>query len=95
MKLSVWLVWPAIVLGAALTAAAAGVATGEPRAWVLAQAAMSLERAVQIAETRFKARVVRADTQREGDHVVYRLRMLSADGRVFSVRIDAQTGNAS
>jgi uncharacterized membrane protein YkoI len=94
MKLSVWLVWPAIVLGAAL-AAAAGVAPDEPRAWVLAQAAMSLERAVQIAETRFKARVVRADTQREGGHVVYRLRMLSPDGRVFSVRIDAQTGNAS
>ena len=46
-----------------------------------------------MAQARYNARVVRAETTREGDRVFYRLRLLSADGRVFSVLVDAQTGS--
>ncbi len=58
----------------------------------LAAGGISLDQAVQMAQSRYNARVVRADTANEGNRIVYRLRLLSADGRVFSVRIDAQTG---
>ena len=59
----------------------------------LAGGGISLDQAVQMAQARYNARVVRADTSREGDRVYYRLRLLSSDGRVFSVRVDAQTGS--
>ncbi len=59
----------------------------------LAFGAISLDQAVQMAQARYGARVVRADTERSGDRVYYRLRLLSPDGRVFSVRVDAQTGS--
>ena len=59
----------------------------------LAGGGISLEQAVQMAQARYNARVVRAETTREGDRVFYRLRLLSADGRVFSVLVDAQTGS--
>lgn len=68
----------------------------EPRAdnlsWRLAFGALTLDQAVRMAQARYGARVVRADTERNGDRVYYRLRLLSSDGRVFSVRVDAQTG---
>jgi uncharacterized membrane protein YkoI len=57
-----------------------------------ASGGISLDQAVQMAQARFHARVVRAETANEGNRVVYLLRLLSADGRVFSVRVDAQTG---
>lgn len=59
----------------------------------LAFAGLTLDQAVQMAQARYQARVVRADTEREGDHIYYRLRLLSADGRVFTVRVDARTGS--
>lgn len=59
----------------------------------LAGGGISLDQAVQMAQSRYNARVVRAETTREGDRVYYRLRLLSSDGRVFSVRVDAQTGS--
>ena len=54
---------------------------------------ISLDRVISQVEKRYKARVVRADkTQRDG-RVVYELRLLSEEGRVWTVRIDAETGN--
>lgn len=64
----------------------------DAHASTLAAGGISLDQAVQMAQSRFNARVVRAETANEGGRVVYRLRLLSADGRVFSVRVDAQTG---
>ncbi len=64
-----------------------------PHALRLAGGGISLDQAVQMAQARYGARVVRAETTREGDRVYYRLRLLSPDGRVFSVRVDAQTGS--
>jgi uncharacterized membrane protein YkoI len=45
-----------------------------------------------MAEQRFKARVVRAESQHDGDHIVYVLRMLNESGRVWTVRVDASNG---
>jgi uncharacterized membrane protein YkoI len=54
--------------------------------------AMTLDRAVEMVQRRYDAKVVRAEETREGDDVVYRIRLLSADGRVFTVRVNARTG---
>jgi uncharacterized membrane protein YkoI len=57
-----------------------------------AERAISLDEAVARAERRYKARAVRAEEKRHGDRVVYRIRLLGEDGRVFEVRVDAATG---
>jgi uncharacterized membrane protein YkoI len=54
--------------------------------------AISLDRAVEMVQRRYDAKVVRAEETREGDDVIYRIRLLSADGRVFTVRVNARTG---
>ena len=54
--------------------------------------AISLDEAVARAERRYNARAVRAEEKRHGDRIEYRIRLLGADGRVFEVRIDAESG---
>ena len=56
------------------------------------QDGISLDEAVSRAEQRYRARVVRTDVQDEDGRKVYVLKLLSEDGRVFTVRIDAATG---
>lgn len=53
---------------------------------------LSMDKAVRLAQRRFRARVVRAETQRQGDRTIYVLRMLDDSGRVFAVRVDAASG---
>lgn len=53
---------------------------------------MSLDHAVETVQRRYNAKVVRAEETREGGEVVYRIRLLSGDGRVFTVRVNARTG---
>jgi len=57
-----------------------------------ASGGVSIDQAVKMAERRFKARVVRAESQQEGDRTVYILRLLNESGRVWIVRIDASNG---
>lgn len=57
-----------------------------------AERAISLDEAVARAERRYKARAVRAEEKRHGDRIEYRIRLLADDGRVFEVRIDAESG---
>ncbi|MBV8743159.1 MAG: PepSY domain-containing protein [Sinobacteraceae bacterium] len=45
-----------------------------------------------MAEQHFKARVVRAEADRSGEHPVYVLRMLNERGRVWTVRVDGSNG---
>jgi uncharacterized membrane protein YkoI len=59
---------------------------------VLAAAGISMDQAVKMAEQQFKARVVRAETQREGDRTIYILKLLNDAGRVWTVRVDAASG---
>ena len=53
---------------------------------------VSLDEAVRRAEAQYRARVVRTEVQDEDGRKVYVLKLLSEDGRVFTVRIDAATG---
>jgi uncharacterized membrane protein YkoI len=53
---------------------------------------MTLDEAVSMAERRFHARVVRAESQQDGGRTVYVLRLLNDSGRVWTVRVDADTG---
>jgi uncharacterized membrane protein YkoI len=52
-----------------------------------------MDKAVRRAQRRFRARVVRAETQTDGDRTIYVLRMLDGNGRVFAVRVDAASGD--
>ncbi len=54
---------------------------------------ISLDRAVAMAESRYHARVVRAETRGTERGVVYVLRMLNEAGRVWTVRINGSSGN--
>jgi len=56
------------------------------------RAVLSMAQAVRLAQHRFRARVVRAETQSQGDRTIYVLRMLDETGRVFAVRVDAVSG---
>ena len=56
-------------------------------------ARISLDQAVQRAEHRYHARVVKAESRNSDGRVTYLLRLVSDDGRVFNVRVDAQTGS--
>jgi uncharacterized membrane protein YkoI len=84
----------ALVLAVAtvLTVAPAVRAAEGQRPIAVAAASVSMEQAVKMAEQRFKARVVRAETQRDDGHTVYVLRMLNESGRVWTVRVDASNG---
>lgn len=53
---------------------------------------LSLDEAVARAEKQYNARAVRAEEKRKGDRRVYRIRLLGADGRVFEITVDADTG---
>jgi hypothetical protein len=55
-------------------------------------ARLSMDQAVRLAQRRFRARVVRAETETQGDRTIYVLRMLDGSGRVFAVRVDAASG---
>lgn len=64
--------------------------TGTPTA--VTRAGMSLDDAVQMVQQRFSARVVRAETHTEGERTVYHLRLMNSEGKVWTVRVDAQSG---
>jgi len=53
---------------------------------------MSMDEAVKMAEERFHARVVKAESQQDKGHTVYVLRLLNESGRVWTVRVDAASG---
>jgi uncharacterized membrane protein YkoI len=54
---------------------------------------VSLAQATSMAQSRYQGRVVRAETTQMGDRTVHEIRILGDDGRVRTVRIDAQTGS--
>jgi uncharacterized membrane protein YkoI len=54
---------------------------------------ISLGQATAMARSRYPGRVVRAESVMIGDRIVYEIRILGDDGRVRTVRVDAQTGS--
>ena len=57
-----------------------------------AQGGVSLDAVVRQMEQQFNARVVRAETREEKGRTVYVLRLLSEDGKVWTVKVDADSG---
>lgn len=54
---------------------------------------VSMNDAVTMVQQRFNATAVKTETVRDGDRVIYRIRLVSADhARVWTVTVDAQTG---
>jgi uncharacterized membrane protein YkoI len=53
---------------------------------------ISVEQAIEIALRSNPGRVVRADTKMQGGRTIHEIRILGADNRVRTVRIDAQSG---
>jgi uncharacterized membrane protein YkoI len=82
------------VNGGAGQAQGAAPAPGSPAAQrlTLASASMTMDEAVKMAEQRYHARVVKAETLKGDGHVVYVLRLLNDAGRVWTVRVDAASG---
>ena len=63
------------------------------KAFAAQRGGISLGQATAMARTRYPGRVVRAETVMIGDRVVHEIRILGDDGRVRTVRVDAQTGS--
>ncbi|MET0657736.1 MAG: PepSY domain-containing protein [Steroidobacteraceae bacterium] len=53
---------------------------------------VSLDQAVEMAQRRYRAKAVRAETIQQGDKRVHQIRLLSSDGKVWNVRVDAESG---
>lgn len=53
---------------------------------------MSLDQAVEMTQRRFRAKAVKAETVRRGDRRVHQIRLLSPEGKVWTVRVDAESG---
>ncbi|MGH8134439.1 MAG: PepSY domain-containing protein [Steroidobacteraceae bacterium] len=69
-----------------------GATAPRSRAAALTTASISMDQAVKMAEQRYHARVVKAETQKDNGHTVYVLRLLNDSGRVWTVRVDAASG---
>lgn len=53
---------------------------------------ISKDEAVSRAENRYRAKAVKVEVVRNGDSVIYQVRLLNAEGKVFTVDVDAATG---
>lgn len=62
------------------------------REYSIEPSGMSLDQAVEMAQRRYRAKAVRAETVRNGDKRVHRIRLLSTDGKVWNVSVDAESG---
>jgi uncharacterized membrane protein YkoI len=80
----------ALATGVALEARALVASENEGR--VAVATGVSMDQAVKMAEQRFKARVVRAETEHEGVRTIYILKLLDDAGHVWTVRVDAANG---
>lgn len=53
---------------------------------------VSLDQAVEMAQRRFRAKAVKAETVESDGRRVHQIRLLSAEGKVWTVRVDAESG---
>lgn len=56
---------------------------------------ISLDEAIDRVQRQYGARVVRAEVRESQGRTVYVLRLLSREGRVWTVRVDAQSGRTN
>jgi len=78
----------------ALAAPASGAQqdTGAPAIIRLAKGEMSLDQAVAMVRKRFGGKVISAETVSDGGKTTYVIKLLSDEGRVRTVRVDAESG---
>jgi len=62
------------------------------REYRITPSAVSLDEAVQMAQSRYRAKAVKAETVVSGGRRVHQIRLLSPEGKVWMVRVDAETG---
>jgi uncharacterized membrane protein YkoI len=92
-RLSILALLSALVLTAGIPAAnAQSLVEKRPRSEQAERPRVSLDQAVNMAESRYRAKAVKTQQSSNGDRVVYHIRLLSSDGRVWTVQVDAQTG---
>lgn len=57
------------------------------------RAGMSKDSVIELVQSRYKARVIRADQKRTKDgRLYYDIRLLSDEGRVLNIKVDAESG---
>lgn len=71
---------------------AQGLSDRRPRGRGESAGGYSLDAAVEMAENRFRAKAVKAETVDDHGRRTYHIRLLNAEGRVWTVRVDAETG---
>jgi uncharacterized membrane protein YkoI len=96
--------WQACVCAVLQLGAVAAIARPEPEqsvafaqedlppATIAQRGSLSLQQATAIATRQYQGRVVRAETVSRGGRLIHEVRILGDDGRVRTVRIDAETG---
>jgi|HubBroStandDraft_1064217.scaffolds.fasta_scaffold04669_3 hypothetical protein len=57
-----------------------------------AAAGLTMDQAVKMAVKKFHARVIKAQTLKEGGKSIYVLQLLNETGHVWTVHVDAATG---
>jgi uncharacterized membrane protein YkoI len=86
-----------LCLTAGLSVAAGGAALamlGSAPALAAGSGPVSMDQAVRMVEERFQARVVKAETQKDGERTVYALRLYNkSSGKVWTVHVDAADGS--
>jgi len=85
-----WLTGAALVSASAFAGGRVQFDEPQPRASI--RSGVSLDEAVRRAERQFNARVVKADTITVDGRKTYVLRLVTGDGRVITVRVDADSG---
>lgn len=100
MRSRQWRGWLRLVALAFLCATSASTfaldlpagARRDPPVQALQRRGVSLDDAVAMVQGRYDAKVVKAETVEQRGRVVHRIRLLSSDGRVWTVSVDAASG---
>jgi uncharacterized membrane protein YkoI len=53
---------------------------------------VSIDRVIDQVQRRYKAKVIERKETKKGEQLIYELKLLSDDGRVWRVRVDAESG---
>lgn len=69
-----------------------GSSAGTVRDYSTYAGGVSMDQAIQMAERQYGAKVVRASVSEDNGRRVYVLRLVSEQGRVWTVRVDAASG---
>jgi uncharacterized membrane protein YkoI len=79
--------------GAPLLAATQELIDRKPRHdYRIEPVGVSLDQAVEMAQRRYRAKAVKAETVQNGERLTHQIRLLSAEGKVWTVRVDAKSG---